>query len=711
MQTITGYLDKIFFNKNGFLIGKLADGTSIKGNIGTPQNGLKYELSGDFKEEIKYGTTFVFNNYKIILPEDVQAIERYLLENIRWIGPVAAKKITQAFGEKALQVCKTNFEAIAELGRPFTLERAKEIAQNLQRLEDIEKIEIELNKIFSNVPVGRIKEEIKNLWGKDVLKKIFDNPYELIRFDGISFIRADQIAKNIGFDQESNFRILAASFHILMEIANSGSTWAKLEMFLDRTEILIGIDRNKILDVITKDNLFSLELSEASARIALLQIKEKEKRIAKRLIEILRHKTLEPIKNIDLSSLKEDQKIAIEKTLHSNVFILTGAPGTGKTYTVKTILSHFENSKFLLLAPTGKAAKRLSELTEREASTIHRCLAKETNFLDREKATELYADLIIIDEMSMVTVDLFSILLKYIMPTTKLILVGDIHQLPSIGAGNVLGDMINAGIPSVELTEIKRQNPGLIVTNCHKIKDGKNIEINNKHESQDFHFSEENEPEEILKKIVNLFDEEGKRLITKFNVDPLKEVQIISPLREKTILGCKSLNFALRKKINFKNMPSVEEGEQYEDEENVFWIGDKVIQLKNDYELGVINGDIGYILEQIYIPNAKAYFYNIAFEGIGNILIPCKKNNLQLAYAVTVHKYQGSEAPIIIFPIHKCLGGTMMLQRNLLYTAISRASKACLLIGQSSLIPKIIEKNDANKRNTFLEEMLLRELQ
>lgn len=393
--------------------------------------------------------------------------------------------------------------------------------------------------------------------------------------------------------------------------------------------------------------------------------------------------------------LFKDQEQAVELAFKNPVCVLTGAPGTGKTTVVKTIIDQHRQKglKAALAAPTGKAAKRLSEATGYSATTIHRLLVPVPvpggGFaFSHNSDNPVDTDFIAIDESSMVDIPLMSALLEAIKQGTKLLIVGDHYQLPAVGAGNVLKDIIGSKkIPSFELEKIKRQDPGFIITNCHHIKNGENIEINNA-QSKDFFFIEENSESGIKNTILELI---SKRLPGAYNIDPLKDIQTLSPLNEKTELSCKSLNMAIEERLN-KN-PVIEKCR--------FRVGTKVIQCKNDYKNEIVNGDMG-VVKDI---NTKEQAITVEIEGRREVTLPLYENDLAPAYAITIHKSQGSEWPIVIIPIHKCFG-TMIMQRNLLYTAISRGKKIVILVGQRTELPKIIARNQQARRFTNLERFL-----
>ena len=392
--------------------------------------------------------------------------------------------------------------------------------------------------------------------------------------------------------------------------------------------------------------------------------------------------------------LFDDQQQALRTALESSVCIITGAPGTGKSTVMKAVVDALEarRARVALCAPSGKAAKRLSETTSRSASTIHSLLGpheQDGRFVFEHGETfPLNTDVVIVDETSMVDVSLMADLLRAVAPGTRLVLVGDTNQLPSVGPGRVLGDVIDSGVvPSFELTKIKRQDPGRIVTNCHLMKAGRDCVFENA-AADDMHFLERSDPLDVRQTICDLVE---KRLPAQ-GFDPMRDIQVMSPLREKTDLSCKAFNEILQRSLN----PSPPEPKCR------FKVGDKVIQTRNVVidDQPVVNGDIGYV-RQITKKHVEVVFENP--ERV--VKIPRGKNDLQLAYALTIHKMQGSEVRAVVLPVHRCFGSRMM-QRNLVYTAISRARELCILVGERSALSAAIRRNHHEKRMSRLVELL-----
>lgn len=691
METLTGTLDSIRFQKDGYLIANLKDGVSVKGNMPSPQVGMVYKFEGRMESNSRWGDTFKFEDYETAYPKESSAIRLYLMENCKWIGPQIATKIVQKFNSKTLTICKEDPEFVSKEIPGLTLQRAQEISLLLRGNEQKEKLQIELNKIFGSLKVPkRVVFQIIEKWGLEGPKEIKRNPYQLIDlFEGVGFLTADSVALEVGYDPKGEPRLKAGILHVIREIIFSqGHTIISNKLIVQKCAELMKVDKSLILPAAIKLEQADV-LTSLDEYFTLTSLYKSEKYISKKIQEIL----IQPNSKVepDLNGLAEDQKEALLKAVSSRVFILTGAPGTGKTFTIKKIITSFPDADIRLAAPTGKAAKRIIEQTGQNAETIHRMMdpmmigGKFVFTRDAENPIE--ADIIVLDEMSMVDVPLMSRFLEAVSTQTRLILVGDIYQLPSVGAGNVLKDLIASGaVPTTELTIIKRQDEGLIIRNCHKIKNGENINLENS-TAKDFFFLKRDSEAKIKESIIDLVK---NRLGPSYKINPLKDVQVISPLREKTSLSCKSLNKALQEELN-KN-PKIEK--------SIFRVGDKVIQTKNDYKLGIINGDIG------FITSMDKKFMMVKFEAPDrDVEIPLYGNDLELAYAVTCHKYQGSEAPIIIIPIHDAFGPFIM-QRNWIYTAISRAKDVCILVGHRGEVQKIIKRNQQQKRFTLLTHFL-----
>ena len=690
---VSGVLAEIKFHKDNYLIGRLEDGTGIKGNLAAPHVGMEYVLTGHWERHPRFGNTFVFSDYRSAYPTDLGAIRAYLAENCRWVGLEISKKLVNTFGKNTLKVCKDQPMLVAAKIAGITKQRAGEISAMLKNNEANEELQLALKKVLEGTRVSRraVNAIIKK-YGQSAPSVIQENPYRLIEdIDGVGFLSADQVARKVGFEQEGTPRIRAGILHVLKEAAfGDGHACLPRRLLLAKVSELLGVEKERVEGVLVEmhDDQF---LRQADEYFYLSSLYEAERSIAEKL-KILVSQELESGKP-ETEGLFPDQVEAIEKAIGAGAFILTGCPGTGKTFTIRRIINSFPDARIALAAPSGKAARRMQELAGRPAQTIHKLLEPnkvgDRFVFTRDADNPISADIIIIDETSMVDVNLMASLLDAVSPHSRLILVGDSYQLPSVGPGNVLKDLIASGvIPCAELTIIKRQDPGLITTNCHRIKNGQGIKINNS-EGSDFFFLKRESETEIRETILDLVT---RRIPESYGVDPLRDVQILSPLREKSSLSCRALNEICQQALN-PNPPV---------KGSIFRKGDKVINKKNNYDFDILNGDVGYV--RAVDPDEDNL--TIDFENPSRtVSLPLRKNDIELAYVITVHSFQGSEASIIIVPVHSCLG-TFIPQRSWIYTAVSRARRACILIGQREEIPKIIGRNKQLFRHTGLLGML-----
>jgi exodeoxyribonuclease V alpha subunit len=692
-EQLQGVLSSIKFHQANFLIGVLEDGTTVKGNMLSPQVGLEYAFRGRWERHPRWGEQFAFADYRASYPTDLDAVRSYLMENCKWIGPEISKRLVTIYGKETLAVCKAAPDRIASEIPGITHRRAQEIAAMLRNNEANENLQLALKDLLGGTKVNRrAVNQILEKWGQDAPARIRENPYALIEaIDGIGFLTADEVARKIGYDFAGAPRIRAGVIHTLKEQAfGQGHTCLPTPKLLSEAEKILALPPERIgaeLEPLAKDGL----IVSVSGFVYLKSYHDDEQLIAEKL-KVLARQTLSPGQP-DFEGLAEDQKEALTKALSSGVFILTGAPGTGKTYTIKRIISSFPEARVALAAPTGKAAKRVYEQSGRLALTIHKLLEPQkvggSFVFTRDAENPIAADVIVLDEVSMVDTPLMARFLEAVAPGTRLILVGDTYQLPSVGPGNILKDLIASDtIPSTELTIIKRQDEGLIIRNCHRIKNGEDIELGNS-TARDFFFLKREDEEAMQETILELV---SRRFPESYGADPLKEVQVITPLREKTALSCKALNEVFQHRLNPKpKMDGVR-----------FKVGDKVIQTKNQYDLDIINGDIGYIRDI----DTRDRSITVAFENPDRLVqVPLHQNDLELAYAITCHKFQGSEARIIVVPLHKSFG-PLIMQRNWLYTAVSRAREVCVLVGQREEVPQIIRRNHQQRRFTRLQELL-----
>jgi exodeoxyribonuclease V alpha subunit len=715
----------------------------IKGCISEPWVGVTYTLIGRMESSSRYGDTFKFDSYSASLPTEADGVIQYITENCDNVGPERAIDLYRNFGKDTLEVMKDDPARVASTIRGITFERAKKVSDQLRRIESLEGVNVELKKLLKGANYShKIASELVGLYGDQAVKTLKNEPYEaLSHVSGVGFKSADAVALRVGTPPDSELRIKAAIYHVLSKEAPSrGHTALSRRVLLRVVGKLINItegDIENILDEVIQFGRGSPDkvLVQKDKLISTQRFYRWEREIASWLVRLRDEQPHFEMTTHDYCDLYDDQRMAFFAARNSNVVVITGAPGTGKTHVIKKIVEAYRKAKPALCAPTGKAAKRMTELCGHAASTVHKLLqpkpvGKGKFEFTRNEDCPISAGVVVVDEASMMDTKLMNALIRAVEPGSRLILVGDTYQLPAVGPGNVLGDIIASGVvPCVELTEIKRQRAkSLIVRHCHDIKDGKLIDPMEKSENSDFHFLKREKIEDIVKKIVVLVK---RQIPAKTKYDNLLDVQVLSPLRERTDVSVMGLNKALKRALN----------KELKGQKMKFNVGDKVIQTKNDYERGIINGDIGFVRgivnrhgedisatyrklldsekytyprlctecqedQRILFPPVDGDSYVVEFlYPTRHIHIPIRKNNLQLAYCITVHKYQGSESPMVIVPIHPSLGLNVP-QRNWLYTAISRAKKKCLLIGDPEQVAKIIGKCDQKRRVTRLLGML-----
>lgn len=697
---IAGKIEAILFTKGTFAIckfSKVSDSRkedfpwddeqefSAKGDLVRPQIGLEYRLVGRWVESPKWGRQLQIDEAIAVYPVSASGISEYLSENIKNIGPVTAQRLISLYGGQTLEICKAEPERVAREVRGISLKKAMEISESLCQNQGEEKSLIEIKRLFHGTGIPRkVVAELVERYGDKAALRVRENPYALTEYSGVSFPRADAVGSRCGISKDAPERIEAGIVYVIEQAEDSGNTCVPRDVLSLQAQDLLGLVQ---VDAHISKMIASGDLVQSGGMVQTLARCEEEIFIAGKVQELLNSGEKTDSVPHDRGDLAEEQFAALEAAMRNRLFILTGAPGTGKTYTVSRIIRELPHGSFVLLAPTGKAAARLSELSGFPAQTVHRYLLGLERLNDDGVGGSVQKN-IIVDEASMIDSKMLAWILEHLRETDgRLLLVGDTNQLPSIGAGAVLRDLISSGVPCAELVQIRRQNPGNIIKNCHRIKDGDGLICDNGKQS-DFFFFHTNSTEETREKILSLFRD--RRLEGHFGVDPMREIQYLSPKREKGILSCAAMNEALREILNGRGLQTPNKG---------FRVGDKVMQTRNDYELDIVNGDVGYIRD--FFGN------NITVDFVApdrRVTVPAFENDLVLAYACTVHKYQGSEVPVLVFPVDK--EASFMLSRNLLYTAVSRAKTACVLVGQQGEVARAIRKIDANLRQTMLADFL-----
>ena len=734
---LQGIIEEIIFRNedNGYTVAVLSHNengfdeyTTIVGTLSDAKVGQCYKLNGKIVNS-KYGEQFAFSTAEVIYPNTLSGIKKYLSSGlIKGVGPVTAGLIVNEFKKDTLTVIEYCPEKLAKI-RGISIKKAIAISEAFNEIKKMQNSVMFLQSynISTNMAI-----KIFNNYGDKTIEYVKSNPYRLVEdVDGIGFLTADNIAKSMGIASNSQFRIRAGIIHTITDnCEKNGNTFVYKKQLLEVVSTLLGLNLEsnsdkivEVLDDMGYDKTISMFMSKNGQEIVMLtRMYFTESSVAQKLslLNLTASSNnsdystaiafFEKLNNI---TFDEQQRNAIDMSLKSGVSVITGGPGTGKTTIIKCILNILEqnNNKVMLLAPTGRASKRLSESTGREAKTIHRGL--ELNFRGGgstfvyNEQNPLNVDAVVVDEVSMVDVLLMNSLLKALPSDCKLILVGDKDQLPSVGAGNVLGDILDSGIIKVSyLTKIFRQDEkSLIVSNAHLINDGEMPCIDNS--SRDFFFESHEDSVEIKDAIINLVT---SRLPNFAKIDASK-IQVLAPLKAGAS-GTINLNMSLQEKIN----PLVRGKQELVVGKTIFREGDKVMQTVNNYDLiwtkqngllseegsGVFNGDIGYITK-IHQGSGET---EVVFED-GRVCNYERTDigELSLAYAITIHKSQGSEFDVVVIPI--ICGPSIILTRNLIYTAITRAKKMVVLVGSKKYLRRMISNNYTVVRQTMLKDFLL----
>lgn len=736
-ETVTGYIDHVIFRNedNGYTVMVLKGMEEEReltcvGTFPAITQGAAIEVSGNYTTHPVYGKQFQIASYVEKMPEDALAMERYLGSGaIKGIGAALAARIVRRFGDDTMRIVEEEPERLAEI-KGISEKKAMEIAEQMTEKADMRRAMIFLQKYGISLNLGA---KIYQKYGQTVYGVLQENPYRLAEdISGVGFRIADEIASRIGIHTDSDYRIRSGMLYTLLQASGEGHIYLPKEELFSRASGLLGVDSSymekHLMDMVV-DRKLILKETEDGAVVYPTRYYYLELNSARMLCELnilcpedeeMMEKRINRIEKETGTRLDEMQKQAVAAAASHGLFILTGGPGTGKTTTINAIIRYFEEegAELRLAAPTGRAAKRMTEATGYEAQTIHRLLelngmpeeeqeGRAVHF-DRNSENPLEADVIIIDEMSMVDIALMHSLLLAVTAGTRLILVGDENQLPSVGPGNVLRDIIRSGcFPVVELKKIFRQaSESDIVVNAHKINRGEQVTINNK--SRDFFFLKRYDADIIIRVVIALIQEKLPRYV---DAKPY-EIQVLTPMR-KGLLGVERLNQILQRYLN----PPDEKKKEKEIGQRLFREGDKVMQVKNNYQLeweilgrykipvdkgvGVFNGDTG-IMTEI---NEFAETATVEFEDGRQAEYSFKQlEELELAYAVTIHKSQGSEYPAVILPILS--GPRMLMNRNLLYTAVTRARKCVTVVGSETTFAEMIRNEKQQQRYSSLDRRI-----
>ena len=733
MEVRKGYVEHIVFrnNDNGYTVFQLVseeEELTCVGLFSVLAEGELVQVSGYMKEHPLYGEQLQVEQYELLAPEDETAMERYLGSGaIKGIGAAMAARIVRRFKGDTFRIIEEEPERLAEV-KGISEKKAIEISAQMEEKKDLRQAMMFLTQYGISVPLA---VKIYQQYGNRTYQVVEENPYRLADdISGIGFKIADEIASRIGIHTDSDYRIRSGLLYVLLQATGEGHTCLPKEDLLHRASALLGVEEeqmetqlmNLCMDrklVMKEQNgkvmvwygqYYYMELNVAKMLHDLnLECEMEESQIVKKLSKVEKQASI---------TLDEMQRKAVVEAVKNGVLVITGGPGTGKTTTINAIIRYFETEdmEILLAAPTGRAAKRMTEATGWEAVTIHRLLElsgvpsddRSTASFERNEENPLEADVIIIDEMSMVDIFLMNALLKAVSVGTRLILVGDINQLPSVGPGCVLKDIIRAGsCPVVQLTRIFRQaSQSDIIVNAHKINRGEHVTLDNK--SRDFFFLQRQEPNVILRVVLALVQEKMPRYVDARPTD----IQVLTTMR-KGSLGVENLNEMLQR---YLNPPSPEKNEK-ETARGRFREGDKVMQIKNNYQIewearnrygiaidkgtGIFNGDMG-IVQQI---DLLAETMEVLFDDYRTVTYSFQMlEELELAYAVTIHKSQGSEYPAVVIPL--LTGPRMLMNRNLLYTAVTRARSCVTLVGSPETFAQMIDNASEQTRYSGLYDRI-----
>ena len=729
-ETINGYVDHIIYRNadNGYTVFVMIcdeEEVTCVGTFSDIAEGENIEAHGNYNDHPTYGRQFAVKSFEEKAPKDEMAIERYLGSGaIKGVGIALAARIVRRFKSDTFRIIEEEPERLAEV-KGISERKAMEIADQVNAKRDLRQAMIFLQQYGISTTLA---VKIYNTYGQEIYGILKENPYRMADdVDGVGFRTADEIASRVGIRTDSDFRIRSGIQYALLQASNEGHTYLPMPELTQRASNLLQIepeyiekhymnlamDRKIIMrqagntTQIYASSFFYMEANTAT------MLKQLNANFNVPDIEI--EERLRQIEKQTKMDLDEHQVEAVKEAVRNGLLVITGGPGTGKTTTINTIIRYFEleGMDIFLAAPTGRAAKRMSETTGFEARTIHRMLelngGMEGNAgFEKNEQNPLETDVIIIDEMSMVDISLMYALLKAIAAGTRLILVGDVNQLPSVGPGSVLKDIIDSNeFHTVKLTKIFRQaSTSDIIVNAHKINRGEPVSLDNK--SMDFFFLKRYEADKIINVTLQLI----KQKLPKFVGASEYDIQVLTPMR-KGLLGVERLNGILQMYLN----PADKRKREKEHGDTIFREGDKVMQTKNNYQLeweirskyglcidkgtGIFNGDMG-IIEEI---NDFAETMTVSFDEGRMVEYPYKLlDELELAYAVTIHKSQGSEYPAVVIPLLS--GPRMLMNRNLLYTAVTRAKKCVTIVGNDITFNQMIENNSQLKRYSGLRDRL-----
>ncbi len=689
--------------ENGYSVMKVKvkgynDLVTLVGNLLEVPAGSVLQCEGDWKVDKRYGSQFVCQTWEEVMPATVYGIEKYLGSGlVKGIGPKFAQLIVKQFGLDTIDIIETDIERLYEVPG-IGKRRVEKIRESWDKQKDIKNVMLFLQSYGVSTAYAA---KIYRQYSKESIDRVKENPYRLADdIWGIGFKTADGIAAKMGYEKDDLRRCQSGIIYTLNQLANEGHVYAEEEQLVKAAIELLEADESPIREAL-RNMLLTDDLKQENEAIYLPPFYYAEAGTANRLLALLRT-TDEGLftQTVDVPSLSKETGIdyddvqlqAIEEAVRSKVMVLTGGPGTGKTTTTQGIIAALKHMglRILLAAPTGRAAKRMSEATGMEAKTIHRML--EFNPKDGYKRNEenpLEGDALIVDECSMIDIVLMNSLMKAIPSSMRVVFVGDIDQLPSVGAGNVLRDLIESDIiPVIRLTRIFRQaQSSRIVMSAHAINQGQFPDTSNGQQT-DFFFIQQEDPETVAQEIVNLV----KNRLPKAYHQKVSNIQVLTPM-QRGVVGAAQLNLALQQALNPSQVALNRGGYSFRQ-------GDRVMQLRNNYDKEVFNGDLGYV-ESVDVEERTLW---VNFDERLVEYEVSELDELTLAYATTIHKSQGSEYPLVVMPV--LMTHYVMLQRNLIYTGITRAKKICILIGTKKALWYAIRNMSVLKRNTRLKERL-----
>lgn len=732
MEILDGLVEAVIFKSEdtGYVVAKITANKEVNTIVGTMpliKEGQQIEVKGEWIKHKQFGRQFNVEEYKEVLPTSTKEIEKYLSTGIiHGIGPVTAKKIVKAFGEETLNILDNNIERLKEV-EGIGKKKYNIIYQSYLETRELKDIIMFFQK--HGVTINQCLKIYKK-FGGDAQNIVSENPYILSdEISGIGFLTSDRIAKSLGIEPISDFRIQSGIKYVLNSFSGLGNTYMPKDKLINEAQRVLSVDKElievNIYNSVLEGKIKIEKINEIEA-VYSLPYYFCELGVTNKIItlSIENFQTINSDITFEISSFErknnivfaDSQKEAILGAFENGIEIITGGPGTGKTTIIKCIIEIYENNgmKVLLAAPTGRAAKRMTESTGREAKTIHRLLEmgvsdNENSFFGRGEGEPLEGDVIIVDEASMIDIMLMNSLLKAIKLGTRLIIVGDADQLPSVGPGNVLRDLIDSEfIKVVRLKDIFRQGKeSMIITNAHRINNGELPYLNKK--GGDFFFDNRESNEEILDTILDLVNRRLPLFNSKWN--KIRDFQVLSPTR-KGILGVDNLNNELQSILN----PPSKDKKERKFKDSVFREGDKVMQTKNNYSLkwnringygdnegvGIFNGDMGFI-ESISEENRTV---TVVFDDERRILYDnLYVEELELAYAITIHKSQGSEFKVIITPAF--MGSAFLMNRNILYTGITRAKELVVVVGNQRALKYMVDNTNSMERYSSLKERIL----